>query len=250
MEHTAAEGVWLPLWMSHSGDSDDNAGINMDPVLVSRAVHLVLEELCDFERRVRSKVLQWPFQLAWMVARFPDVVCPLRQLCATDVLAAQPLNNPSFAATCCKVRQLFLVCFQHSAATGLCTVQLRAFCADLFHMRACDTQELEGCNNIIKTIAKLAPNISWRLMASRVTVKKAAAVCRPKEDRTALVHDAAEVLSESTDFHNDANRWAALDSSSKPSASSSTSEAATCYLCTVQWGKVGGQTHHCVGRTC
>ena len=34
LEHTAAEGVWLPLWMSHSGDSDDNAGINMDPVLV------------------------------------------------------------------------------------------------------------------------------------------------------------------------------------------------------------------------
>ena len=215
LEDAAAEAVWLPLWMAH-GDSDDNAGVNMDPVLVSRAVHLVLEELCDFERRVRAKVLQWPFLLTWMVARSPDVVCPVRLQTAIDFLAAQPGTDPSFNATCCKVRTLFLSCFQYSATTGLCTFQLHLFLTELFGMWTCDTQEVEGVNNIIKTIAKLAPNISWRLMASRVTVKKAAATCQSRDARTQLVNDAVSALPDSKGFHGDADRWAALDSSTNP----------------------------------
>jgi hypothetical protein len=68
-----------------------------------------------------------------------------------------------------------------------------------------DTQEIEGLNNTIKRVGQLAPNMSWELLAARVTIKKRVLDLQSMEERDAFVrhcvanHAAALALLRSDD---------------------------------------------------
>ena len=54
---------------------------------------------------------------------------------------------------------------------------------------ALHTQEVEGVNSVLKYTATLSPNISFKLLASRITVKKLIASCKTRAERNQLIHD-------------------------------------------------------------
>ena len=76
-----------------------------------------------------------------------------------------------------KFRYIFRYEFQGIVQMdGKCPENLFKAMTDVADMWCTNTQEIEGANNIVKSVGKVAPNISWELMSSRVVSKKV--VCR------------------------------------------------------------------------
>ncbi len=72
-----------------------------------------------------------------------------------------------------KFRAIFQWEFEGIVATkGKCPQQLYDAMLDVATMWCPDTQEIEGTNNIVKSVGKASPNISWELMSARVMAKK------------------------------------------------------------------------------
>jgi hypothetical protein len=78
----------------------------------------------------------------------------------------------------CQFSLKFLAIFYDEFATivssgGRCPLNLFNAMSDIASQMSSNTQAIEGANNIVKSVGRVAPHISWDLMASRVTVKKA-----------------------------------------------------------------------------
>ncbi len=56
--------------------------------------------------------------------------------------------------------------------TGVCDAALWRFVWDLSKLWRLDTQDIEGMNNMLKHICKIAPHIAWELLASRLVIRK------------------------------------------------------------------------------
>jgi hypothetical protein len=52
-----------------------------------------------------------------------------------------------------------------------------------------DTQEIEGVNSVLKYAATLSPNISFKLLSSRITTKKLINSCKTREARASMLQD-------------------------------------------------------------
>ena len=72
----------------------------------------------------------------------------------------------------CKLVIIFHAEVAHAAETGLLDFELYCLILEIGANWDADTQEIEGCHNILRHIEKLAPWISWALLSSRLTVKK------------------------------------------------------------------------------
>eukprot|EP00959_Pyramimonas_sp_CCMP1952_P164666 3441902-Pyramimonas_sp.AAC.1 len=83
------------------------------------------------------------------------------------------------ASATCQTARKFAVWFRdgmtEAAETGLLDDDVYSFLQNLSLMWFGDTQEIEGCNSIVKHVGRLAPNISLPLLSSRITIKKAVA---------------------------------------------------------------------------
>ena len=61
---------------------------------------------------------------------------------------------------------------EHARCTGeLCLVLFQLICG-MGRVWNTDVQEIEGCNNTILHISKLAPSMSWMLLSARVMTKQ------------------------------------------------------------------------------
>jgi hypothetical protein len=60
---------------------------------------------------------------------------------------------------------------------------------DIVSAWALHTQEIEGVNNILKYAATLSPNITFKLLSSRITVKKLINRYKSFAERAALLED-------------------------------------------------------------
>ena len=73
---------------------------------------------------------------------------------------------------CWEAQALFGPEIEHARCTGeLCPVLFQLIC-DVGRVWNTDVQEIEGCNNTIQHISKLAPSMSWMLLSARVMTKK------------------------------------------------------------------------------
>ena len=54
---------------------------------------------------------------------------------------------------------------------------------DMGYMWSMDAQEIEGTNNTVQHIGRLAPHINWRLLASRIMIKKQLTLLPSRGDR-------------------------------------------------------------------
>jgi len=70
--------------------------------------------------------------------------------------------------TSLKIKFLFHSELDWGARTGYCDPGLFELINDVMHSIRCDTQWVEGVNNIIKNILKRCPGISWKLLSDRV----------------------------------------------------------------------------------
>ena len=71
-----------------------------------------------------------------------------------------------------KLRRLFARELTVAAELGTLDPTLFTLLMDVSLVWPLDTQELEGCNSVIKYVVELSPNISWQLLSSRITLKK------------------------------------------------------------------------------
>eukprot|EP00974_Lingulodinium_polyedra_P035136 3374723-Lingulodinium_polyedra.AAC.1 len=78
-----------------------------------------------------------------------------------------------------KLRVLFAVELQEASQSGLCNKRLWRLVADLMSVWHTNTQEVEGVNSIIKKIVQLAPNVSWKVLAARISIKKGCGCMAP-----------------------------------------------------------------------
>jgi hypothetical protein len=76
-----------------------------------------------------------------------------------------------------------------------------------------NSQEVEGGNSIVKHITQLAPNISWELLSSRITIKKSGCtnLKYTKNDRDAFIARALELHTETKAFVNEVNKSLRFD---------------------------------------
>ena len=83
-----------------------------------------------------------------------------------------PLGTSMRALLLGKLKAPFGPEIEHARCTGEpCPVLFKLNC-DMGRVRNTDVQEIEGCNNTIQHISKLAPSMSWMLLSARVMTKK------------------------------------------------------------------------------
>ena len=71
-----------------------------------------------------------------------------------------------------KLKVLYGPEIEHARCTGeVCPVLFQLIC-DLRRVWNTDVQEIEGCNNTIQHISKLAPSMTWMLLSARVMTKQ------------------------------------------------------------------------------
>ena len=74
--------------------------------------------------------------------------------------------------TTLKFRELFFAEIESTAADGLGHPAVYWLIWRISERWTTNTQEVEGLNNTVKMVGKLAPFISWQLLSSRVVSKK------------------------------------------------------------------------------
>ena len=148
LETREDELIWIPVAVSHT-----------------------LEVATDHFRRLVSMARSYPWLLAYLVATPPDFVDhEARGKCAAELLS---LSDDVIADDMAiKFRNLFFDELTEAANTGTLEIDLWDLVISIMDMWPTDTQVVEGCNNIIRTICRLSPNISWKLLSARIVSKK------------------------------------------------------------------------------
>lgn len=171
--------VWAPL-MDFVGHKDESYWFE-------KVVMLSLELSADFKRRVLLKVRKFPYLLMFLIFSPPADDCALRRKCARDVLdmSIHEVDDD----TTMKVRTLFRGELLLAVSDGTLDESLHALLVEVSRMWALDTQEIEGVNSIIKYATHLSPNLSWKLLSARMTIKKSYLNCADAAAQDALLND-------------------------------------------------------------
>eukprot|EP00959_Pyramimonas_sp_CCMP1952_P281225 5878945-Pyramimonas_sp.AAC.1 len=139
------------------------------PCVLAEAVIHCLEVSANFHRRFVTMVRRFPHAFLWLVFSEPTTMCTNRQLCAADLLDADPnvLDDASL-----KLRALFNSELEAARNTGYLDDALYRLLVEVALAWCTNTRELEGMNNTVKSIGKAAPHIGWKLLSARATCKK------------------------------------------------------------------------------
>ena len=152
-------------------------------------VELLLASFVDFYRRVVVPMSQFPLRLFWYILSEPSVACPNRGRLCVDWLRGSGNHD----ATSFKLLRLFTNGIRESAQTGKACPALFELLSSVAKVWRFSTRDIEGKNNTLKWMAKLAPNMDLELMSSRLTVKGAFENCedhRERSIRLAAIRDA------------------------------------------------------------
>ena len=108
-----------------------------------------------------------PAALAWFIRTPADVSCEMRKQLAKTLLrsSADIIGDLS----CLKLRYIFAAEFRDTANTGYANLRLWTIIRDIYAAILCDTEHIEGNNNIVKHILKRCPGIAWALLSDRLT---------------------------------------------------------------------------------
>ena len=98
----------------------------------------------------------------------PEMDSSERRTVATQIAA----GNFDASSAVGKLKAVFGSEIDHARCTGeLCPVLFQLFC-DMGRVWNTYVQEIEGCNDTIQHINKLAPSMSWMLLSAHVMTKK------------------------------------------------------------------------------
>ena len=115
----------------------------------------VLQLLAHFIMREGHPARVFPNLLCWLVRRPADEACEGRRNMCQDLLRMTP--EEIHCPTSLKIKFLFHSELDWGARTGYCDPGLFELINDVMHSIRCDTQWVEGVNNIIKTYLRDAP---------------------------------------------------------------------------------------------
>ena len=132
-----------------------------------------MKVLCGFDWRVMQRVSALPMRLLLFGAEPSNYACPRRQQLASDLLATP---DDQLHATARNVKLLFRTSLEFTAATGQIYTPLFVIWRIAAQMWSGDSQEIEGVNNMIKSITTMAPGISLSLLDARVSTRKDAGI--------------------------------------------------------------------------
>ena len=179
LDANALHTVWMPQLDDLLCDEDQVTDF------VTRAVTQTLEMCVDYQRRILSKLRQFPCLLLWLVWKEHNCRCEERMRLCNDLLtqSEQEIGD----ATTLKLRRVFRAEIEVAARTGLLHQGLFNLLKHLGRLWLTDTQAIEGTNNVVKHIGALAPSISWELLSARVLVKKHLAQIPQRRDQETLV---------------------------------------------------------------
>ena len=193
---------WDFLW---DNDSYCRVGMGRQPEFVAVAVSCILECYSDFFNRILGPCRIFPRLILWLVHRPASESCENRRECAKDLLSS-PAGQ--LDTTCVKLRILFKHELGCAAETGRLSRSLWTCITDVAGLWLVDAQDVEGCNNQIKTITKLAPHIKWPLLSSRITAKQRVEQARNVADREDLISTCVSFHQEALDMSKtEGDRW-------------------------------------------
>ena len=136
-------------------------------------VVLLIEMATDFDSRVVQVATSLPMTLAWLPHGPPSRAVPQRQTVAIELLSLLGQNDElARQSTPWELAFLFKDQLRDVVATGCIDPTLHALLDRLVAAMSSDTQEIEGINGTVKFIKNIAPNISMKLLTSRVVNKK------------------------------------------------------------------------------
>ena len=131
------------------------------------AAHCVLKLAANWQRRVMEVVESFPCRLLLLAKDRPEMDCPERRTVAAEIAA----GNFDASSAVGKLEALFGPETEHARCTGeVCAVLFQLIC-DMGRVWNTDVQ-IEGCNNTIQHISKLALSMSWILLSARVMTPK------------------------------------------------------------------------------
>ena len=123
--------------------------------------------------------------LSWFIFSPPNRPCINRQQCAQALLAAEGITDVS----CLKLGRLFRRDMLDVIQTGTIDEALYKLFLGILENWGLDNQEVEGVNSVLKYASGLSPNISFKLLSSRITIKKLLHTCSDKSMRGVLLQD-------------------------------------------------------------
>ena len=144
-----------------------------------RAAHCVLPLAANWQRPVVKVVEGFPCRLLLANDR-PEMDSSERRTVDAEIAA----GNFDASSADGKLKALFGPEIEHARCTGeLCPVlfQLIRVMGRVWNT---DVQEIEGCNNTIQHISKLAPSMSWMLLSERMMTKKLIALLPTRAAKT------------------------------------------------------------------
>eukprot|EP00959_Pyramimonas_sp_CCMP1952_P405423 8497037-Pyramimonas_sp.AAC.1 len=153
--------VWGPLL--GVCDSTDECECLAEAVIHS------LEVAAGFHMRASLIYRRYPYLLLWLVKSDAESYCEDRRACAAHLLAA-PRDALDDATQ--KLRALFRRELECAKDSGTLPCHLYLLLVDIGLQWTTNTQELEGMNNVVKSIGRSAPHIGWPLLSARLTSKK------------------------------------------------------------------------------
>jgi hypothetical protein len=165
----ASPGPWGELF-----DADDDAPTQSESC--KEAVLHVVEVATDFYMRVARACASvaldaFPLPSFWLVWQPPDVVCESRRNVAADLIALYRANNRVAFGHRLKLLEVFLPELEEAARHGTLHPALHRMLLDLGLNWKLSTQSIEGKNNTLKRLGKIAPHLGWILMSDKMTVK-------------------------------------------------------------------------------
>ena len=109
------------------------------PRWTGKAIWQTCDVAVDFNRRLVYPCSTFPWLLLWLAYRPHDECCSHRQECAADLVS-----------DCSEVRQDVSDVLRTTAQTGTISLPLHQMMEDVSMLWEPDTEEVEGCNNILK----------------------------------------------------------------------------------------------------
>jgi len=136
-------------------------------------VQLVCVQLGAWEQRVIEPMTSFPLLFLLMVEKPPAEFCGQRQGIAKRLLDTHDcclVNAQSDLAL--KAKRMWYGDFKNTSESGKLGPELYGFLIGLRAMMVSDTQFIEGINNVIQAMCKLAPNMHLPLVNARLSLKQ------------------------------------------------------------------------------
>eukprot|EP00973_Karenia_brevis_P073016 10141475-Karenia_brevis.AAC.1 len=171
------------------------------------AVEYVVDMASDYKRRILHTTQRYPSLLAWLVFQSPDADCPNRRRCASDLL--DMIGNHAHAdVTARKLAIIFRQELEEARRHGTLDVELYDLIYELCNKWDLSSQLVEGAHNTLKYSGRLAPYMQWKLLGSRLTLKKKMfSSCDRHEDYAKLVNNLVPYRSDALQQQNEPGRF-------------------------------------------